>query len=157
MDRQNIKPNLFVVGAARSGTTSLWQCLKRHPMIFMPEDEICKEPAYFSIKGRDLGYERYIDVFQSAKKNHKYIGEASTAYLTDPTSSKQIYEFNPNAKIIILLRNPIDRAYSLYNWMVQEGYEYSESFKKGLKLENERINKKIPNWFEPEYYWNYLF
>ncbi len=157
MRSQNLKPNLFIVGAARSGTTSLWQYLKQHPNVFMPEDELYKEPAYFSVKGCDVGYKRYLDIFNGVDKLHKWIGEASTAYLTDWTSSKRLYEFNPNAKIIILLRNPADRAYSMYNWMVQEGYEYAESFEKALELEDERINKKIPNWFEPEYHWNYLY
>lgn len=157
MHSQKLKPNLFIVGAARSGTTSLWQYLRQHPNVFMPEDELHKEPAFFSVKGCNIGYKRYLNIFKGVDKMHEWIGEASTAYLTDWTSSKRLHEFNPNAKIIIMLRNPADRAYSLYNWMVQDGYEYAESFEKALELEVERINKKIPNWFEPEYYWNYMY
>jgi len=157
MNSQRIKPNLFIVGAAKSATSSLWQYLRQHPRVFMPSDALYKEPAYFSLKGCSRGYEGYLDIFAAADESHKWIGEASTAYLTDPISAKLIYEFDPKSKIIILLRNPADRAYSLYNWMVQDGYEYAESFEQALRLETERLNKKIPNWYEPEYYWNYLY
>ena len=155
--REGRLPNFFIVGAARSGTTSLWNYLKQHPKVFMPEDELDKEPAYFSEKGRNLNYEKYLRLFRGADISHERIGEASTAYLTDPSSAQKIYDFLPNAKIIIMLRNPVDRAYSLYQWMVQEGYEYAESFETSLDLENKRIGEKIPNWYEPEYYWNYLY
>lgn len=151
------KLNLFIVGAAKSGTTTLYHYLEKHFQVFMPEDELYKEPAFFSKKGEKMGYERYLDIFKNAKSSHKYIGEASTAYLTDNVSAKRIHDYNKDSKIIILLRNPIDRAYSLYNWMVQEGYEYSLNFEMALKKELSRKRKKIPNFFEPEYYWNYMY
>lgn len=151
------KPNLFIVGAAKSGTTTLYHYLEKHPEVFMPEDELYKEPAFFSSKGEKMGLEKYLDIFKNANDNHKYIGEASTAYLTDENSAKKIYDFNKESKIIIILRNPVKRAYSLYNWMVQEGYEYSKSFESALEKEKTRKNKKIPNFWEPEYYWNYMY
>ncbi len=125
----------------------------------MPADEFCKEPAFFSPlkKNAAMTLEEYLNIFKEANINHELIGEASTAYLSDPASAKRIYDFNPEAKIIIILRNPSERAYSLYCWMIQEGYEYASTFKKALALENHRINKKIPNFFEPEYYYNYLY
>jgi glycosyltransferase involved in cell wall biosynthesis len=150
-------PNFFIAGAARSGTTALWHFLKQHPKVFMPTDEFYKEPAYFSVKGCGMSHDKYIDIFKKAGHCCERIGEASTAYLTDPMSAKKIHDFSPDAKIIIMLRNPVDRAYSLYHWMTQEGYEHAESFEQALELENVRIGKKIPNWFEPEYYWNYLY
>lgn len=151
------KPNLFIVGASKSGTTTLYHYLEKHFQVFMPEDELYKEPAFFSIKGEKMGYKKYLDIFKNAKSSHKYIGEASTAYLTDDVAAKRIYDYNKDSKIIILLRNPVDRAYSLYNWMVQEGYEYSLNFEMALKKELSRKYKKIPNFFEPEYYWNYMY
>lgn len=152
------KPNLFIVGSAKSGTSSLWQHLKNHPDVFMPIDEINKEPAYFSNKKTKWNsYQKYLDLFKDASDQHKWLGEASTAYLTDPCSAKRIYEYDSNVKIIILLRNPSTRAYSLYNWMVQDGYEYVETFEKALKLEKQRIKINIPNYFEPEYYYNYHY
>lgn len=152
-----IRPNLFIVGAAKSGTTTLYHYLEKHSQVFMPEDELYKEPAFFSSKGEKMGLEKYLDIFRNANENHKYIGEASTAYITDENSAKKIYDFNKESKIIIILRNPVKRAYSLYNWMVQEGYEYSKSFESALEKEKTRKNKKIPNFWEPEYYWNYMY
>ena len=150
-------PNLFIVGAAKSGTTSLWQYLKRHPSIFMPEDELHKEPCFFSKYGESMGIDNYLKIFSGASRFHKLVGEASTAHLTDPVSAQRIFNFNPNAKIIIILRNPAVRAYSLYNWMVQDGYEYASTFQEALDLEERRSALTIPNWYEPQYYWNYMY
>ncbi len=154
------QPNFFIVGAARCGTTTMWQLLQQNPDIYMPEDEFFKEPHYFSEadnpdKSR-ISWEEYLWIFDKAH-NEKRIGEASTGYLPDPTSAPQIYNYNPEAKIIIQLRNPAERAFSLYKWMVQDGYEYSASFEKALELEEKRRHKKIPNFFEPEFYYNYLY
>lgn len=152
-----VSPNLFIVGAAKSGTSSLWQYLGQNTKVYMPEDELYKEPAFFSHRAEHRGMDWYLNLFAAAGKEHTFVGEASTAYLTDPSSAKRIHDFNPEAKIIIMLRNPADRAYSLYNWMVQDGYEFAGSFEEALKLEEERAGKSIPNWYEPEYYWNYLY
>jgi hypothetical protein len=152
-------PNLFLVGAARSGTTSLWRLLQSHPKVFMPGERLQKEPAFFSDlkKSRFKTPESYFRLFEGAGETHQWVGEASTAYLTDPDSARRIFEYNPEAKIFIMLRNPGIRAYSLYNWMVQEGYEYARSFAEALMLEKKRIHKIIPNYYEPEYYYNYLY
>jgi len=152
-------PNLFIVGAAKAGTSSLWSLLKQHSKIFMPEDELFKEPAYFSqIKtGRFGCLDQYMNLFCRATESHKYLGEASTAYLSDPESANLIHAFNPDSKIIIMLRNPIHRAYSMYNWMVQEGYEHTRSFEDALAKEERRQQMEIPNFFEPEYFYNYMY
>ena len=151
------KPNFFIAGAAKSGTSTLWKLLKKHPDVFMPPDELDKEPAYFSPLKCRRTTEQYINLFQNAREFHKRVGEASTAYLTDPASAGNIKAFDPESKIIIILRNPADRAYSAYNWMVMEGYEYAWNFKQALKLEEKRTNRDIPNFWEPEYYWNYMY
>ncbi|MDN5214193.1 sulfotransferase [Fulvivirgaceae bacterium BMA12] len=156
----NNKPNFFIVGAAKSGTSSLWQYLKGHPEIFMPEDELYKEPRHFSHPGRFPTEDDYLQLFAAAQSQHKRIGEASTAYLTHPDCAGKIFQFqkdnNLDVKIIILLRNPVNRAYSMYNWMAQEGYEYSATFGKALKREKKRIHKMSKFW-EPNYYYNYLY
>jgi len=150
-------PNLFIVGAAKAGTNSLWFLLKQHPEIFMTESELVKEPGYFSNLIGISNEAKYLELFAHASQE-KYVGEASTSYLTDPASAKRIYQFNPDAKIIIMLRNPIHRAYSLYNWMVQEGYEYSPTFEAALAQEEKRKNKNIPNLiFETQYFYNYMY
>lgn len=153
------KPDFFIAGAARSGTTALWYCLKENPGIFMPKEMLLKEPAFFSglKKSRFKRWDDYIKLFAAADASHHQVGEASTAYLTDEESPERIYEYDRDAKIIICLRNPVSRAYSLYNWMVQDGYEYAGTFAEALKLEQTRATKNIPNYFEPEYYHNYMY
>ena len=150
-------PNFFIVGAAKAGTTSLWRYLLQHPDIFMPNDIMYKEPAFFSdIKGFRSLHE-YATLF-AASTTEKMIGEASTAYLTSPESPIRIKDLISDAKIIIMLRNPIDRAYSLYNWMASNGYEPVESFELALEIEkSNRFNNMSFKYSNPEYYYNYLY
>lgn len=149
-------PNFFIVGAAKSGTTSLWMYLKKHPNIYMPPTLETKEPAFFcNIYGyRD--FDAYLGLFADAKEE-KVVGEASTAYLTSPESAAWIREVYPEAKIIIILRNPIERAYSLYNWMIREGYEWIAPFEKALIAEKDRLADQHFKYHNPEYYYNYLY
>lgn len=151
------KPNFFIVGAARAGTTSLWQYLQVHPKVYMPGDELFKEPTFFSNDGKKRELKDYLSLFNPAAAEHKWVGEASVAYMTDPGSARRIYEFNRSARIIIMLRNPADRAYSLYNWMVQDGYEYVSSFEEALAVEETRVQQRDSDWYKPNYYWGYLY
>lgn len=147
-------PNFFIVGAARSGTTSLWMFLKQHPDIFMPQ--LNKEPSYFCDTYGYKNVNEYLKLFADSK-NEKAIGEASTPYLTSPESPTRIKEIYPSAKIIIILRNPVDRAYSLYNWMIREGYEWKTSFERALVAEEYRFYDKNFKYNNPQYYYNYLY
>lgn len=152
-------PNFFIVGAAKSGTTALWSALRKHPDIFLAGTDITnKEPSYFIDFGEknSLRTEAYLELF-SAHKDEHVIGEASTAYLSSPGCAQKIYDFNPDSRILICLRNPVDRAYSLYNWMIQEGYDWHTSFPSALSAEEDRKNRKIPNKLERAYHNNYLY
>ena len=105
-------PNFFIVGAAKAGTSSLYAYLKNTPGVYMSEH---KEPHYF-IDNMKPGYydeSKYLQLFKKIK-NEKAIGEASTGYLIDPSSAKCIHDKIPDAKIIILLRDPVERAFSSY-------------------------------------------
>ncbi|WP_411954015.1 sulfotransferase family protein [Alkalibacillus sp. S2W] len=132
------KPDFFIVGAAKSGTTSLYEYLKQHPEIYFPER---KEPHFFgNMKpgGEHVNNESdYLKLFEDAPEN-TVIGEASTSYLYSSDAAYNIQKFNRDAKIIIMLRNPVDRAYSMYRHQVRNGAE-NLSFEEGLKAENERI------------------
>jgi hypothetical protein len=122
-------PNLFVVGAAKAGTTSLYEALARHPAIFMSP---VKEPHYFS--RIDPSPERraffphvadkgsYLALFDGAA-GEELIGEASTSYLWAPAAAQRIKDQLPEAKILIMLRDPVERAYSQYWNDVREGLE----------------------------------
>ena len=105
-------PNFFIVGAAKAGTSSLYAYLKNTPGVYMSEH---KEPHYF-IDNMKPGYydeSKYLQLFKNVK-NEKAIGEASVDYLIDPSSAKCIHDKIPDAKIIILLRDPVERAFSSY-------------------------------------------
>ena len=114
-NNKEIWPNFLIVGAQKSGTTSLFHYLRRHPKIFLSP---IKEPAYFSkyrgsvpFKNKKPTKEQYLELFQNVK-DESAIGEVSTPYLFDQDSATNIYKTIPNAKIIIILRDPTERAYS---------------------------------------------
>ncbi len=109
-------PDFFIVGAPRCGTTSLYEYFKSVPEIFMPS---VKEPNFFSVSTDRKFFtdairekENYLDLFRDS--GDKLVGESSPSYLRDPKSAQLIHDVSPNAKIIIILRNPIERAFSHY-------------------------------------------
>ena len=135
-----IKPNLFIVGAPKCGTTFLYHYLKKHPDIYFPE---FKEPHFFGSDlirrngAYNLSLDEYYNLFKTDKK---IIGEASTFYIFSKNAAKEIYDFNPKAKIIIMLRDFVDLVYSLHSQFVFSGDEVVEDFNKALDLENDRLN-----------------
>ena len=120
------KPNLFILGAMKSGTTLLWKLLGSHPSIYMSTP---KEPCYFvePTQLRNLhpffwsqGYwqsqERYLQLFQS-NNNELFAGEASVYYTHLPRATgvaEKIRQFNPDARLIYIIRDPVERTISHY-------------------------------------------
>jgi hypothetical protein len=106
-------PNLFVVGAARAGTTSLWSYLRQHPQIFM---SALKEPHFFS--QMTPRHQRYVHDEASYKRLFRggdacaYRGEASPSYLLHPHVAEAIARAQPDSRIVISLRDPVARAWS---------------------------------------------
>ncbi|NWF75246.1 MAG: sulfotransferase [Nitrospirae bacterium] len=147
MEKRLKKPDFFIVGAPKCGTTAMNYYLKQHPEIFMPE---VKEIHYF---GTDLDFKfrserinlnQYISLFSKAH-NEKRIGETSVWYLYSKSAAKEIKAFAPSASIIIMLRNPVDLLYSLHSQFVYEGNEDILDFKEALNAEEYRKQgKKIP-------------
>lgn len=139
------KPDFFIVGAPKCGTTSLYEYLRQHPEIFMPADR--KEPNYFNT---DLHapvwpcptFEQYLALFAPAT-NQKRIGEASVWYLYSSIAAQAIRQFNPSARIIIMLRNPVDMIYSLHSELLYGLDESIADFRQALEAEEERKLKRI--------------
>jgi hypothetical protein len=115
-----MKVDFFIVGAPKSGTTSLYHYLSEHPQVEMSSQ---KEPNYFSdkaihnqgiyyVKNRVNTLDKYESLF--AQKESVVYGECSVSYLFYENVAEDIKKHNPNAKIIIMLRNPIERAFSHY-------------------------------------------
>jgi hypothetical protein len=101
-------PNLFILGAAKSGTTSLHEILKQHPDICMSNP---KEPFFFECEF-EKGLSYYRDQYFKHYNGEKYIGESRHRNLYLPYVASRIKDINPEAKLIIILRNPVDRAFS---------------------------------------------
>ncbi len=128
------KPDFFVVGAAKSGTSSLHRHLEQHPAVFMPA---VKEPHFFSDERPPVqevkSLREYLALFADSPLGAR-AGEASTSNLYSPESASRIKAFQPDAGIIMVLRNPVDRAYSQYWNQVHEGVE-PLSFEEALEAE----------------------
>jgi hypothetical protein len=131
-------PDFFLVGAPRCGTTSMYEYLKAHPQIFMPEK--VKEPHYFAPDAESKTIRRYDDLdaylalFAPAQDGQR-IGEASTHYLASAHAASAIHDFNPQARILVMLRPPADMLYSLYLHRRQFGTEVNSTFEAALKAE----------------------
>ncbi len=140
------KPNFFIVGAPKCGTTAMNNYLAEHPEIFIPD---IKEVHFF---GRDLNITKgalrderaYLELFSGAK-GEKRLGEASVWYLYSKTAAQEIYSFNPDAQIVVMLRNPADMLYSQHSQFLYNGNEDIEDFSEALAAEPERkAGKRIP-------------
>lgn len=154
-------PDFLIIGAAKSGTTSLYYYLMQHPNIFMPKN---KEPMFFTFEGEKLdiyhfegpldlpdvvtNIEDYLRLFKNASPEQK-IGEASTLYLYDPQTPKRIKHYIPNSKLIAILRNPVDRAYSNYQHYRTVNREPLASFSQAIKAEEFRMRE---NWYKSYLY-----
>jgi hypothetical protein len=117
-------PNLFVVGVGRGGTTSLWAYLGRHPDVYMSPE---KEPHFFSRwvpAWREVvkDEQQYLALFAAAS-GERWRGEASPSYIWDESVPAKIQRVSPSARIVISLREPVERAHSLYWHLVKSGLE----------------------------------
>lgn len=155
-------PNFFIIGAQKAGTTSLYHYLSQHPQIFMSPK---KEPFFFNheidakgqvvreafggpgpphVKFANIG--EYCALFRGVS-GEKAIGEASVLYIYAPGTAERIKRYVPEAKVIALLRNPADRAYSAFLHAVRIGREPLTDFAQALREEEDRIRDN----------WHYVF
>lgn len=132
-------PRFFLVGLPRSGSTSLDQYLREHPEIFMaPKD------SHFFTTDACWGYrkpytqDQYLSFFTEAEQEQTP-GESSVSYIMSDTAADHIRSFNPNAKIIILIRNPVDVVYSLFSLQKKANREQGNTFEQALEKEKERL------------------
>lgn len=132
-------PNFFVVGAHKAGTTSLYVHLKPHPEVFLPS---LKEPRYFTPEVRgSVGLEEYRALYEGAD-GYKAIGDVTPFYLPSEGAPGRIREASPDAKIVIMLRDPVERAFSHYLYARQIGEEPAGSFRDALRRYQDRQAKE---------------
>ncbi len=145
-------PQFIVAGTARAGTTSLNSYLQQHPELFLP---VVKEPCFFSFAGEKIDYKNgkfafaitSIDDYNKLYKKalaYQVTGDISTPYLYKYEKTiqnlKKFHDDYSAVKIIIILRNPVDRAYSQYLWRVRDGRE-ELSFEDAISSEENRMKE----------------
>jgi hypothetical protein len=131
------KPNFFIVGAPKCGTTSLSAWLAEHRQIFMSP---IKEPHFFNTDDRQAisALDEYEALFCDAGEEHIAVGEASVWYLSSANAVPAIVRYQPDAKFIVMLRNPIEMAPALHGEMFLSGLEYEHEFPLAWSLQEER-------------------
>ncbi len=131
--------NFFMVGAPKCGTTALYEYLRPHPQIFLSEP---KEPASLASDMPKLHYlgscRDYDELFAQAGPQHAIVGEGSTCYLYSETALARIRELNPRAKILIMLRNPIEAVVAFHSQMCYDLDEDQRNFETAWRLQEER-------------------
>src|ERR1700730_6426615 len=137
-------PDFFIVGHHKSGTTALYEMLRRHPQIYMPD---LKEPRFFASDLRALAdrspasrlprtLDEYLALFAAARPDQR-AGEASPSYLRSQTAAREIAEVQPAARCIAILREPASFVRSLHLQLVQEHVEQEKDLVRAV--ENEEI------------------
>jgi hypothetical protein len=151
-------PGFLILGAQKAGTTALYAYLRRHPQITGPS---WKEVSFFD-RHWTRGEAWYRGNFPNVLRSRgDLVGEASPSYLFHPLAPRRVAELVPDAKLIVLVRNPVDRAYSHYHHEVALGRERL-SFEDALAAEEERTGGEEARLAaEPAYFslawWNYTY
>jgi hypothetical protein len=147
----NFSPNFFVVGAAKAGTTAVYHWLRSHPEVFLPS---VKEPSYFAYAGNSeiprngpfdpdyvrqmtVNCESYAALYDAA--GTRLTGDISPIYLFNEHAAERIAVARPNARIIILLRDPVERAFSQFMHHVRDSLEPCDTFQEALEQEERRF------------------
>jgi hypothetical protein len=147
-------PNFFILGAAKCGTTSLYYALKQHPEIYL---SAVKEPSFFS-----TGFQvvrnpvEYFNLFPEQPGKKRY-GEASHLYFSAPETAPVLRQLFPSAKFLLIVRNPVHRAHSLYQHMRRAGDESLPAFELALAEEEHRFADPGFRAHCPQYFWNYMY
>lgn len=136
---QNHAPDFIIIGAEKCGTTSLHQYICQHPAVVPPVE---KEIDFF-----DLEYERGLDWYLAHfppihPEAQQISGETSANYFYNDGAPRRIFQHFPNTKLILILRNPVDRTISRYNMMVRNGAEVRD-FETAIREEMERIQQAM--------------
>lgn len=141
-------PNLFIIGAPKCGTTALATYLGERNDVFVSDP---KEPHHFST---DIGWHLtpkrrdYLSLFRNKKQDHKIICDASVFYLYSDVAVPSILEFNPDAKCIVMVRNPVDMVISMHGEARLDGFEdfadVEEAWHAHLQRANKRVGAVVP-------------
>jgi hypothetical protein len=140
------RPDFYIIGAPKAGTTAMYEYLRQHPQIYMPER---KELRYFGsdLEIRDrtpLTLEQYLDYFRDAGDAAR-VGTAYVWYLYSSNAAREIHEFAPHASVLVMLRNPVDAIYALHSENLFNGNEDIADIRAALAAEpDRRAGRRIP-------------
>lgn len=140
------QPNFFIIGAPKCGTTALYTYLSEHPNVFMPR---VKEPHYFAsdFPAHQIVStpSQYSALFEGANESHVAIGEASVFYMYSQVALPRIREEFPDAKILVMYRDPVDLAYSMHSQLLYGFEEDEPSFEVAWNLQEQRaLGQSLP-------------
>lgn len=148
-------PDFFLIGSAKAGTSALCHALAQHPDVYLPP---VKEPFFFAFERGHVGFagphqwstryrepHDYLTLFSGAGA-HRVIGEASTIYIASPTAARRIRDNVPSAKLVAVLRHPVERAYSHYWFAVRAGIETARTFEDALAEEDAGLRAGWSPW-----------
>lgn len=144
---QTRHPNFFIIGAPKCGTTALATYLKEHPSFFMSSP---KEPHFFAPRLRPWFFPAkteadYLELFKEVSPNATVLGEASVLYLYTQEAIDRIHTFNPEARLVVMLRNPVELVQSWHSQAVYNGDETVVEFEEAWRLQGDRASgKQIP-------------
>jgi hypothetical protein len=154
-------PDFFVVGHAKCGTTAMYEMLRRHPQVFMPEYHggFGKEPWFFSrenpqpqrdghrdvnFTGRPMPWSQYLALFDDARED-QLVGEGSTSYLWSHSAASRIAAVRPDARIVAIIREPASFLRSLHLQLLENRHEIVRDFRTAVELDGPRLeNREIP-------------
>ncbi|GAB4527109.1 MAG: sulfotransferase [Pleurocapsa sp.] len=155
-------PNFLIIGAAKAGTTALHEYLQQHPQIYLTPT---KETNFFAFAGQEINFRgpgdealkdfsitdlsSYEAQFEGVTTEIA-IGEACPSYLYYPQAATKINQYIPDARLIVILRDPVERAYANFLHIVRDDREPCRDFASALQDEGRRIAE---NW---EWFWHYI-
>ncbi|MGF1491702.1 MAG: sulfotransferase [Microcoleaceae cyanobacterium] len=157
-----VMPNFLLVGAAKAGTSAIYDYISQHPQIYMSPE---KEPMFFAFEGEKPNFqgpgddhsayyysitdlETYEALFNQVS-NEVAIGEASALYLYHEQAPERIQHYIPKVKLVMILRHPVERAYSNFLHLVRDNREPVTDFEQAMQQEDNRIEN---HW---EWFWHY--
>jgi len=134
-----MKPNFFIVGAPKCGTTAMSSYLRGHPAVFMSTP---KEPSYFAADLPGLQYvdslAAYEELFSRVSSTQSVVGEASPSYLMSEVAIEKIAAYQPQAKLLVMLRNPVDMLPSYHSQLYYSSFEDEADFERAWELQEQR-------------------
>jgi len=142
------RPDFFILGAPKCGTTALSEYLRAHPRIFMstPKEPhfFCEDFDYYYAPGR-RSLDHYLRLFEAADERHLAAGEASVWYLYSRVAARRIAEFRPDARAIVMVRNPLEMVPSLHGQLLYEVDEDQPDVRRAWELQGPRARgERLP-------------